>query len=763
MKQHKLIEEFSTTIRWLYKPDSKISESLKNLLASLEGVQIISKSSRANLIFYHVNRKFRLNIEGIRVFLKFASTHKITFNYHEKLDINKAFDENQGSILTTMLSSHKKLTNNVELSDLIMSVFSPISKKKTLECLHLELKSPTLTRKDSKPKDRSNEILTSLFSAYIYSSFPENALHEINDPISAKHQYFSKYWKHLHSNHPDLFSRDNALSILHITEKNFNNCNGYEKLENQVLEYIQDTYTTLTNHGYLAILVDPIFDRGESLHWKLFSDCILYAEKHVAYKHKQYFFKSKEIENATVSYIPSLDLKQAKFSVMNSGFHYQDTFIVGPESKQKILLLFQKNEPDETLIPCPACRSNNVQGNSYSSLGVKSWECKNQFCPDRSKFNRGKRYSFLQVLKQNAIEDERNAIPESSVRHWVRDVQLEMTDHDILEMLIRHYSLIGDTIRLHGWSKIGRKLFDRRIVAESFDNNKNPSKENGSIPPSEFFNSSYFRRYLIERRNDAPTRGHKTVDINKAKAVLGDSFDVLLGMESNIFDGAVTSPPYYNAREYSQWENIYTYLYDMYNINKEVFRVLKEGGVYLFNIFDYFDNERNVALSAMGEKRMILGAYIINMFQKIGFKVVSNVIWDKGDIEGKRGFNNGNFSPYYQSPFNCWEHILIFKKPGDNVSLLHNTNTYLREKPVIKIVKGKNTYGHTAPFPLSIPNLLMNMLVEDSLILDPFGGSMTTGIAASKQGSRSVCIELNEKYFQLGISKLEEVARKKQV
>ncbi|WP_326845590.1 DNA methyltransferase, partial [Streptococcus gordonii] len=114
----------------------------------------------------------------------------------------------------------------------------------------------------------------------------------------------------------------------------------------------------------------------------------------------------------------------------------------------------------------------------------------------------------------------------------------------------------------------------------------------------------------------------------------------------------VTSPPYYNAKEYSNWPNIYCFLYDIYNMALELFRTLKDGSSMLFNIFDYFDNERIIAQSAMGNKKMILGAYMLDIFEKIGFRIDGNIIWDKVEIQGNRNFNQGNLGPYYQSPLN---------------------------------------------------------------------------------------------------------------
>ncbi|RLQ22018.1 site-specific DNA-methyltransferase [Seongchinamella sediminis] len=760
MKTEDLISEFNRTIRWSYEPKKEILQGLDDLLEKLKAVNPHSKKVRVSKLFFHINNKFKFNSDGIAAFLGFSAQHGVTFNYHEKIQINKAFDESDATCLVEVFNGHARLANDTQLCELIKTTFLPISNESSLAKLHSELRSPTLTRKDSKPRDRSDEILAALFSSYVYSSYPENNLHEINDPIKRKHDYYSNYWEHLHSNHPELFSRDNTLSVIKIKKPQKFSAETYESLRDRILQFIKSNYAQLTNHGHLVVVIDQLSVGDISFQWRLWADSILYGEKHIAQEHRQYYFKSAQIQKATEDYIHGLDAEGSNFQILNRGFHYRDTFVFGKGKKQKLAILFQKNEPDETIIPCPACRTKHVQGNSYSTFGVRSWECSNQFCPDRSKFNRGKRYSFLQILKQTAIEDERNKIPTSSVREWSRDVDLEHTEDDLLEMLIRHYSLYGDKVYLYGWNSGSSTGLGRTIVKKRIPSTKSSAEMKGALGPQEFFSSEYFKRYLVDKLPTTHQKNFKKENVHGAEAVLGDSYEVLNSIKADTYEGAVTSPPYYNAREYSQWANIYTFLYDMYNINKAVFRTLKSGGIYLFNIFDYFDNENNVALSAMGEKRMILGAYIVDMFARIGFECVSNIIWDKGEIEGKRGFNNGNFSPYYQSPFNCWEHIFVFRKPGKSVVPTESFPNYIRLKPVMKMVKGENRHGHTAPFPKAIPDLLTTYLSEDAKVLDPFGGSMTTGISAFGSGLSSTCIELDENYFKLGISKLKNAVLK---
>ena len=53
---------------------------------------------------------------------------------------------------------------------------------------------------------------------------------------------------------------------------------------------------------------------------------------------------------------------------------------------------------------------------------------------------------------------------------------------------------------------------------------------------------------------------------------------------------------------------------------------------------------------------------MLDIFEKIGFRIDGNIIWDKGEIQGNRNFNQGILGPYYQSPLNCWEHIFILSK-----------------------------------------------------------------------------------------------------
>jgi DNA modification methylase len=148
----------------------------------------------------------------------------------------------------------------------------------------------------------------------------------------------------------------------------------------------------------------------------------------------------------------------------------------------------------------------------------------------------------------------------------------------------------------------------------------------------------------------------------KVKIYWGNCLDYMKNLPSESIQMMVTSPPYYNARAYSQWENINLYLEDMRMIIRESFRVLENHRVFVWNVGDIFDNDRLKTTSVWGKRRIPLSAYFIKIFEEEGFTFVDDIIWDKGEVESKRHMNGGKNVPFYQYPLNCYEHILIFHK-----------------------------------------------------------------------------------------------------
>jgi DNA modification methylase len=311
------------------------------------------------------------------------------------------------------------------------------------------------------------------------------------------------------------------------------------------------------------------------------------------------------------------------------------------------------------------------------------------------------------------------------------------------------------------------------------------------------------------------------------KVIWGNCLKVMQGMLPESIHLMVTSPPYYNAREYSHWKNLNLYLDDMRLVIREAYRVLDNHRVFVFNVGDIFDNDNITTASTWGKRRIPLGAYFVKIFEEEGFTFVDDFIWDKGEVQSERHKNGDKPYPFYQYPMNCYEHLLIFHKHRDDLTRYpcpicgslnvngnahseiglrswecKNPNCFQRSKsnrgkrfslktimtqgrqeechtidnefikkwrrdiikinPVIKInSKGENKLGHTAPFPIEIPEMAVKLFsYKNDIVLDPFGGSFTSVIAAKQLGRIGIGIELNKEKFAKSVrnnlqSKLE--------
>ena len=149
---------------------------------------------------------------------------------------------------------------------------------------------------------------------------------------------------------------------------------------------------------------------------------------------------------------------------------------------------------------------------------------------------------------------------------------------------------------------------------------------------------------------------------NSIKVVWGDCLDNLKELPCESVGHMVTSPPYYNAKQYSQWPNLKSYLDDMRAIIKECYRVLDNHRAFVFNVSDVVGNDNMEKIRAWGNRKIPLPAYFISIFEECGFTFIDDIIWDKGEVQSSRHKSGNKPYPFFQYPCNCYEHILIFHK-----------------------------------------------------------------------------------------------------
>lgn len=235
-------------------------------------------------------------------------------------------------------------------------------------------------------------------------------------------------------------------------------------------------------------------------------------------------------------------------------------------------------------------------------------------------------------------------------------------------------------------------------------------------------------------------------------------------LKDETVDLIVTSPPYFNAKEYSTFDSLDMYYQEMRKIFKECFRVLKPGRRFCLNISDL------PTKGDSGIKWLSLGPALLLICEELGFELSDRVFWFKTPL---KGFQYGSL-PYPPSPLICdsMEYVYILRKPTKKkpdysyVSPLFKEASkltreeyglYTQQVWSIRRVRLKdNMDGHIAPFPeeLALRCIKLYSFVGD-LVLDPFGGSGTTGIVAMKTKRNSVMYEINSEYAEMIFNNFE--------
>lgn len=233
----------------------------------------------------------------------------------------------------------------------------------------------------------------------------------------------------------------------------------------------------------------------------------------------------------------------------------------------------------------------------------------------------------------------------------------------------------------------------------------------------------------------------------------------------------VTSPPYWNVRDYGSTQIGFNQSYQEYiealnRVWKECIRVLQPNGKISINV-----QPLPISAEKSGFNRRIIKNIMFEiekfMFQE-GLFLSGMVYWNKAPY-----INNVSWGSY-PKPTNiavntAFEQIFTFVKPGktrkiEDKKLLSKSKLSKDEwrhwavrmiwddiSPIIKInSKGENKFGHSAPFPEDIPYRLIKMhTIEGETVLDPFLGSGTTLKMTRLTNRMGIGFEINNKYEKL--------------
>jgi site-specific DNA-methyltransferase (adenine-specific) len=221
-------------------------------------------------------------------------------------------------------------------------------------------------------------------------------------------------------------------------------------------------------------------------------------------------------------------------------------------------------------------------------------------------------------------------------------------------------------------------------------------------------------------------------------------------------DLIITSPPYNVDIKYNSHNDQLTY--DEYlefssRWMKRCFTWLKDDGRFCLNI----------PLDKNKGGQQSVGADLTTIAKKSGFSYHSTIIWNEGNISRRTAWGSwaSASAPYVIAPVELI--VVLYKKSWKKTSGSRTSD--ISKKEFMEWTNGlwtfngerKRKIGHPAPFPIELPLRCMKLFsfVGDT-VLDPFCGSGSTLVAALKSDRHGIGIELDQRYCEIAVGRIEE-------
>ncbi len=239
---------------------------------------------------------------------------------------------------------------------------------------------------------------------------------------------------------------------------------------------------------------------------------------------------------------------------------------------------------------------------------------------------------------------------------------------------------------------------------------------------------------------------------------VSDCIEFMKSLDDNCIDAVITSPPYDNLRNYKG------YHFDCEGIAKELFRVMKKGGVVVWVVGDAII-KGNKTLTSFKQALM---------FQSVGFNVHDVMIYKKKN------------TPFMRSNAytNCFEYMFVFSKGTPKTfnpikeptvrqgfeMLVHNKKADGINKKILKELKPEKTknniweyavglggsssdkeaFQHPAIFPEKLAkDHILSWTNENDVVFDPMCGSGTTCKMAKILNRKYLGCDISEEYVRI--------------
>ncbi|WP_128892981.1 site-specific DNA-methyltransferase [Erythrobacter sp. HKB08] len=242
----------------------------------------------------------------------------------------------------------------------------------------------------------------------------------------------------------------------------------------------------------------------------------------------------------------------------------------------------------------------------------------------------------------------------------------------------------------------------------------------------------------------------------------------------------VTSPPYWTLKQYEgsegqmgDVEDYEEFLDELDKVWRECARVLVPGGRIVCVVGDVCVPRKKGGRHYV----MPLHADIQVRARGVGLDCLTPIMWHKianGVTEAE-----GNGAGFYGKPYqpgavvkNDIEYILFMRKGGGYrkvdplqkaLSMLTKQEMQSWWRSIWTDIRGASTRrGHPAPYPPALAERLIRMFsFAGDIVLDPFGGTGSTAVAALNSGRNSISLDIESAYIDIARSNLTKAVSTK--
>ncbi len=278
--------------------------------------------------------------------------------------------------------------------------------------------------------------------------------------------------------------------------------------------------------------------------------------------------------------------------------------------------------------------------------------------------------------------------------------------------------------------------------------------------PNEMIRSVICKEYVKEKTAKKNTLPHThSYSFLQNVVVNADVLKVLELVPDDSIHLTFTSPPYYNARDYSIYPSYEAYLHFLGKVFEQVHRVTKEGRFLIVNTSPIIVPRISRQHQSI---RYPIPFDLHAILVKMGWDFIDDIVWLKPEysVKNRVGGFEQHRKPLAYKPNAVTEYLMVYRKHTDKL-LDWNMHQYdwqtVQESKVQEKFETTNVWAicpksdkvHSAVFPEELCKRVIEYYsYKGDLVFDPFGGSGTLGRTARALDRYAFLTELDPTYFQ---------------